>query len=86
MAVIHPDQKSLFDEGSSLKFVYPVQPNKLQLFTKYGFVDRPKTSAVRYLEHMLTKTTLTTQKAVHSNIEGGFCVLGCFKCTDSWLL
>ena len=52
------------------EYSYPTQPAKLKLFSKYGYVSRPKTGAVRYLEHMLTKTTLTTQKAVHSNIEG----------------
>lgn len=55
-----------------LAFIYPTPPDKLDLFTKYGYVERPKTAAVNYLEHMLTKTSLTSQKASHENIEGLF--------------
>nr|CAB3250200.1 golgin subfamily A member 6-like protein 2 [Phallusia mammillata] len=52
-----------------LTFKYPIPPDKLKLFSKHGYVERPKTAAVDYLEHMLTKTSLTTQKASHENIE-----------------
>ncbi|XP_078486990.1 uncharacterized protein LOC100187073 [Ciona intestinalis] len=50
-------------------FTYPVPPNKTQLFTKYRYVERPHTAAVTYLEQMLTKTSLTTQKVTHQDIE-----------------
>jgi len=70
MAIANFSQNPKLDENSLFEYVYPEQPDKLRMFSKYGYVSRPKTSAVRYLEHMLTKTTLTTQKAVHYNIEG----------------
>ncbi|XP_076805808.1 uncharacterized protein LOC143449477 [Clavelina lepadiformis] len=50
-------------------FLYPKPPDQLELFSAHGFVSRPKTAAVTYLERMLSKTALTTQKATHTNIE-----------------
>ena len=58
--------------STPFEYVYPSSPDKLKIFTKHGLLSRSKTPAVRYLEHMLTKTTLTTQKVSHSNVEGKF--------------
>uniref|UniRef100_H2ZF37 Uncharacterized protein n=1 Tax=Ciona savignyi TaxID=51511 RepID=H2ZF37_CIOSA len=57
------------DRDDAQVYVYPVPPNKTDLFTKYRYIERPRTAAVSYLDHILAKTSLTTQKATHANIE-----------------
>ena len=57
------------DGNTKLEYIYPKSPDQLKLFTKHGFVRGPKTVAVRYLEDMLTKTSLTTKKVTHDSIE-----------------
>lgn len=50
-------------------YTYPNPPSKLELFSTYGYIERPKTAGVDYLEHMLSKTSLSTQKLAHSDIQ-----------------
>lgn len=52
------------------EYVYPKPSNTLNIFTEHGLVSKEKTPAVRYLEQMLTKTSLTTKKSTHLDING----------------
>lgn len=51
-------------------YIYPVPPDRLQLFNDHGFVEKKSTPAVEFLSYMLSKTSLTTQKVTHSEIQG----------------
>ena len=56
-------------EDSNFYYVYPKSPDALKLYTDYGLLHNEKSYAVKYLEHMLSKTSLTTKTATHLNIK-----------------
>ena len=55
---------------NSFSYSYPVEPDPLEIFAKYGLLAKPNTPATEFLSLLISKTSLETQKLCHEQIQG----------------